>query len=84
MTTYPTDLTRDSLRPFSMHQYYQGKTVFLTGATGFLGKAILEKLLRSIPSIARIYVLIRPKKDLVPQDRLKNGILNGICCKPRR
>ena len=43
----------------------QGKagpeTVAVTGATGFLGKALVEKVLRSIPDVRRIYLLIRPK-----------------------
>ena len=30
-----------------IQQFYQGKTVFITGATGFMGKVLLEKLLRS-------------------------------------
>jgi thioester reductase-like protein len=29
-------------------EYYHGKVIFLTGVTGFLGKVILEKLLRSL------------------------------------
>ena len=44
-------------------QYFDQKSVFLTGATGFLGKVFLEKLLRlKIDSLTRVYVLIRAKK----------------------
>ena len=43
---------------------YAGKVVFLTGATGFLGKVVLEKLLYACPRIEKIYILVRGKKDL--------------------
>ena len=38
---------------------FRGKTVLITGTTGFVGKVILEKLLRSVPSVGRILLLIR-------------------------
>lgn len=44
-----------------MPQYLRGKTVLITGATGFLGKVVVERLLRCAPDIARIYLLIRPR-----------------------
>lgn len=36
-----------------------GKHVLITGTTGFLGKAVLEKLIRAVPDIAGIHLLIR-------------------------
>lgn len=51
--------------------YYKDKKVFLTGATGFIGKVIIEKLLRSCPEIAGIYCLIRPKKGQDASQRLQ-------------
>ena len=53
-----------------IQQFYQGKTVFITGATGFMGKVLLEKLLRST-EVSRVYLLIRPKKGNSSQDRLQ-------------
>jgi fatty acyl-CoA reductase len=29
--------------------YYTGKSILVTGTTGFVGKVILEKLLRTFP-----------------------------------
>ena len=49
--------------------YYCGKVIFLTGATGFIGKVLLEKLLRSCPDVAAIYCLIRPKRGLSAEKR---------------
>ena len=54
----------------SIPEYYAGKSVFITGGTGFLGKCLLEKLLRGCPDIKRVYLLIRPKKGKDVQERL--------------
>uniref|UniRef100_A0A6P4EHY3 Fatty acyl-CoA reductase n=1 Tax=Drosophila rhopaloa TaxID=1041015 RepID=A0A6P4EHY3_DRORH len=50
--------------------FYKDKVVFLTGATGFLGKVIIEKLLRTT-DVKRIYSLIRPKRGQVIQERIE-------------
>jgi fatty acyl-CoA reductase len=50
---------------------YAGKTVFITGATGFLGGVLVEKILRSCPLVEVIYVLVRKKKKFTDiQERL--------------
>ncbi len=55
------------------------KTIFITGATGFLGQPLVEKILWAVPEVRRIYVLIRPKKQfggrvLTPQERLEKEL----------
>ncbi|UYV79097.1 hypothetical protein LAZ67_17001123 [Cordylochernes scorpioides] len=50
--------------------FYRDRCIFITGATGFLGKVLLEKLLRSCSGIKTIYVLLRGKDDLEPRQRL--------------
>nr|QGV11519.1 FAR27 [Tetrastichus brontispae] len=45
-----------------VQEFYAGQSVFITGGTGFMGKLLIEKLLRSCPGIAFIYLLVRPKK----------------------
>lgn len=54
-----------------MLENYTGSSVLLTGTTGFLGKVILEKMLRTLPHIGKIYVLIRAQKNKTPNDRFK-------------
>src|SRR5215467_5704886 len=46
-----------------VHVHLRGKTVLLTGGTGFLGKVIVERLLRCAPDIERIYLLIRTQRE---------------------
>ncbi|EHB12907.1 Fatty acyl-CoA reductase 1 [Heterocephalus glaber] len=60
----------------SIPEYYEGKNVLLTGATGFLGKVLLEKLLRSCPKVKSVYVLVRQKAGLTPQERVEE-VLSG-------
>lgn len=43
-------------------EFYKDKCVFVTGATGFLGKILVEKLLRACEDLQTIYILIRDKK----------------------
>jgi nucleoside-diphosphate-sugar epimerase len=40
----------------------RGKHVLITGTTGFLGKVVLEKLVRAVPDIGGIHLLIRGNK----------------------
>uniref|UniRef100_A0A1Y1L3Z9 Fatty acyl-CoA reductase n=1 Tax=Photinus pyralis TaxID=7054 RepID=A0A1Y1L3Z9_PHOPY len=57
--------------PSSISQFYDNANVLLTGATGFLGKVFMEKLLRSCKSIGNVYVLIRPGKNCTAEERLE-------------
>ena len=60
-----------------LRNFYAGKTVLLTGATGFLGKVMLEKLLRSLPEIKKIFVMIRPRKNVTIEERLISTIFSS-------
>ena len=60
-------------------EFYKDKTVLLTGCTGFLGKIILEKFLRSCPDVKKIFVMVRPKRNVNPMDRIKKEILESEC-----
>jgi NAD dependent epimerase/dehydratase family enzyme len=65
-------------------QFFEGQNIFVTGATGFMGKVLLEKLLRACPDLGNIFVLIRPNKGKDPSERVQNMISlpvinNGKC-----
>lgn len=53
-----------------IQEYYAEKCVFITGGTGFLGKLLLEKLLRST-TVEKIYLLIRRKEKKNADERLQ-------------
>lgn len=64
-------------------EFYRDADVFITGATGFVGKALLEKLLRSCDTVANIYILVRPKRGLGVEQRLKEMLNNPVFDKLR-
>lgn len=43
--------------------FYREKNVLLTGGTGYIGKMIIEKLLRTT-EVKNIYLIVRPKEDV--------------------
>jgi fatty acyl-CoA reductase len=55
-------------------QFFEGQNIFVTGATGFLGKVLLEKLMRMCPDVGNIFVLVRPRKGMEPSERVQNII----------
>lgn len=59
-----------------------GRSILITGATGFLGQPLLEKILWVCPEVERVYVLIRPKRMLggrinTAQDRLERELFQS-------
>jgi len=39
--------------------YFRGKSILITGSTGFLGKILVEKILRVQPDANKLYLLVR-------------------------
>lgn len=78
----------DSSVELSEIQYfYRNKTVLLTGATSFIGKLLLEKILRLL-HVKSVYVLLRGKDGVDAETRCSQildsqvrtpGILSIIC-----
>ena len=54
----------------SIIDYYNEKNVLVTGATGFVGKLLIEKLLSSCSSMRTVYCLIREKNGHSANERL--------------
>ena len=54
----------------SAAEWYAGRSVFLTGGSGFLGRVLVEFLLRCFPDIGRVFLLLRPKRGVDPAHRL--------------
>ncbi|KAH9630870.1 hypothetical protein HF086_014611 [Spodoptera exigua] len=58
--------------------FYEDSIILVTGGTGFVGKALLEKLLRSCAGIKTVYVLMRPKRGLTVDQRYKELLKNQV------
>lgn len=59
--------------------FYGGKSILITGATGFLGKVLMEKLFRTSPDLKVIYVLVRPKAGQTLQQRVFQILDSKVC-----
>lgn len=55
----------------SIPEFFAGRSIFITGGTGYIGKGLIEKFLRSCPEIREIFILMRPKKGMSIDERLK-------------
>ncbi|KAI9564153.1 hypothetical protein GHT06_007891 [Daphnia sinensis] len=62
----------------SIAEFYKGRSVFITGATGFMGKVLVEKLLRSCPGVDKLYLLMRPSKGKDVSTRLREFTENQV------
>ena len=59
--TRPAPALTPATPPRPQDAAYDGATVLITGATGFVGKVVLEKLLYSLfHRIEKVYVVLRP------------------------
>jgi fatty acyl-CoA reductase len=55
-----------------------GKRIAVTGATGFLGTALVERILRSIPD-CEVALLVRPGRRTTVDERVRREILRNDC-----
>jgi len=63
--------TEKSSQRSEVREFYKGKTVLISGATGFVGKILLEKILRSCSEIKRVYLMIRPRPNMTLMQRVQ-------------
>ncbi|CAH0383995.1 unnamed protein product [Bemisia tabaci] len=64
--------------PSVIQKFYEGTSVFVTGGTGFVGMALVEKLLRSCPGIKNIFLLVRAFKGKSAEERAKEMFSNPL------
>ncbi len=73
----PTSImSTDPLRPLTPNEQLAAKTIAVTGATGFLGTALVERLLRTIPD-CRLVLLVRAGKRSTPAQRARREIFRN-------
>lgn len=58
-------------------QFLRGKNVLITGATGFLAKVLVEKVLREQPDVGHIYLIIQEKADVSANQRLERQVIGS-------
>ena len=61
-----------------MGEAYRGKAVLVTGGTGFLGTALVEKMLRSLPDLGRLYLVVRPSREKGAKERFEKDVLGSV------
>lgn len=62
----------------TIKSFYKNKNIFLTGGSGFVGVAYIEKVLRSMPDVGNIFVLLRPRKQEGILQRLETIKNNSV------
>ena len=72
----PARPAAESLAPLA--EALAGKRLLVTGATGFLGTALVERLLRSVPD-CEVVVLVRPTRRLDAASRAAREIVRNDC-----
>ncbi|XP_062018289.1 fatty acyl-CoA reductase 3 [Rosa rugosa] len=59
----------------SLLDFIQNKNILVTGATGFLAKIFVEKILRVQPNVNKLYLLLRAPDTKTATQRLHNEII---------
>ncbi len=55
----------------------RGERIFITGATGFVGKVLVEKLLWSVPEVGGLLLLVRPDGERDALERFEAEVLGA-------
>lgn len=61
-----------------MAETLRGQRFFVTGGTGFLGTALIERILRTIPE-SSVVLLVRPGRRASPLDRAMKEVVRNDC-----
>ena len=66
----------------TIREFFHGKVILIAGATGFLGQALVTKMLTALPDVKRIYLLIRSQTGAngearTATDRLENDVFTS-------
>src|SRR5215213_7703563 len=65
-------------------EIYNGRKVFIIGATGFVGKVALSLLLDRFPGIGRVYVTVRARSKEESETRFWNNVITAPPFDPLR
>ncbi|ESQ44412.1 hypothetical protein EUTSA_v10005887mg [Eutrema salsugineum] len=73
----PDSETKSDTEGIGIVRFLTGKSYLVTGATGFLAKVLIEKLLRASPEIGKIFVLMKSKDQESANKRLYDEIISS-------
>ncbi|KAI8524309.1 hypothetical protein RHMOL_Rhmol13G0140500 [Rhododendron molle] len=59
----------------SIIKFLENKTILVTGATGFIAKIFVEKILRVQPNVKRLYLLLRAEDAKSASQRFHNEVI---------
>nr|VDD57582.1 unnamed protein product [Brassica oleracea] len=76
MSEVETDTKSDS-HGVGIFRFLQGKSYLITGATGFLAKVLIEKLVRESPEIGNIFILMKTQDQESANKRLYDEIISS-------
>ncbi|KAF5744835.1 fatty acyl-CoA reductase 3-like [Tripterygium wilfordii] len=54
----------------------ENKTILITGATGFLAKVLVEKVMRSQPNVKKLYLVLRAENAIAASQRLRDEVFS--------
>src|ERR1044071_6980342 len=69
---------------FSPTETFNGRNVFIIGATGFVGKVALSMLLDRFPGIGRVYVTVRARSKEESETRFWKNVITAPPFNPLR
>lgn len=55
-----------------IQEFYKNQTIFITGATGFIGTLLVEKLLRCCPQVRKLILLVRKRGSKSIDERVRD------------
>lgn len=73
-----SDFSNASRRQSEIPRFFANCNVLVTGASGFIGTLLIEKILRCCPDIRKMYVLMRTKKEKSPEQRFKEHFNSSV------
>ncbi|XP_022153083.1 fatty acyl-CoA reductase 3-like [Momordica charantia] len=56
-------------------EFLENKSILITGATGFLAKILVEKILRTQPNVKKLYLLLRSSDEISAVKRFHNEVI---------
>jgi len=72
------------LSPLDPRKCLEGRSIFLLGGTGFLGKVCLSMLLDRFPGIGRVYLMVRASTEADSESRFWESVVPSPALDPLR